>query len=182
MAFNYVGSLNGAQRNLVHVLLYNSETYEVGDCVKSYVQGYAQLPAAATPFLGIIHAIVDKNQQPIVQGTNTAGSTNSPATTSVTTGAANTTNETYWALVDTSCNSLYSAEVSGTLGTTSSSNLRGCRVDMNSAGTEYGQLLETTATRTVGTPANFYSHGLDPNDSTRLIVSIALSEMDSVDE
>jgi hypothetical protein len=182
MAFNYVGSINGAQRNLVHVCLYDSETYTVGDCVKTYVNGYAQLPAAATPFLGVIHAIVDKNQLPIVVGSNVAGTAASPATTSVTTAANNTTTKTYWALVDSSVNSLYSAEVSGTLGTTVSSTLRGCRVDIDSATTDYGRLLETTATRTIGTPANFYSHGLDPNNSSRLIVSIAISEMDSVDE
>jgi len=182
MAFNYVGSLNSSQRNLEHVLLYNSETYEVGDCVKSYVNGYAQLPAAATPFLGIIHAIVDANTNPIVVGSNTAGTANSPATTSVTTGSDNTTTETYWAMVDTSKHSIYSAEVSGTVGTTVNSELRGARIDMDSTNTDYGRLLETTATRTIGTPANFYSFGADPDDSTRLKVSIALSEYDSTDE
>ena len=132
MPLNYVGSVNGAQRNLVLRLLDNSETYTVGDCVKSYVSGYAENPAAATPFLGIIHAICDASSNPIVVGSNSAGTAASPATLAVTTAADNTTTETYWALIDTSRDSIYSAEVSGTLGTTNSSNLPGCRIDMNS--------------------------------------------------
>ena len=98
----------------------------------------------------------------------------------VTTGAANA--EGYYAFVDAGLDTVFSAEVSGTLGTTVSSTLRGARLDVNSAGNAEGQLLETTATRTIGTPANFYSLGLDPNDSTRLLVKISMSEMYGVQE
>jgi len=42
--------------------------------------------------------------------------------------------------------------------------------------------LETTATRTIGTPANFYSLGVDPLDSTRLMVTLGMSEMYGVQE
>ena len=176
MSLNYVGSRNGAQRNLVPVLIGNSKTVAVGEVIESYSTGYANNGAAAAPLKGVVHAIVDKNTLPFVQGTSTAGSTNSPDTSSVTTAADNTTTELYWAMVDTSKESKYSAEVSGTLGTTASSNLPYCRIDIDSANTDYGRLLETTATRTVATTANFYSHGVDPDDSTRLIVSLANSE------
>lgn len=180
MAFNYAGTEDGATRNLVPVLIKDSSTVAVGETIKTYVAGYGERPAAATPFLGIVHAIVTKDTLPHNKGAHTAGSVNTSDTSTVTTAADNTTTELYWAMVDTSTRSMYSAEVSGTLGTTNNSDLRGARIDMDSANTDYGRLLETTATRTVATAANFYSHGTDTNDSTRLIVTIALSEEDSV--
>jgi len=176
MSLKYVGSRNGAQRNLEPALLYNSITVEVGDVVEVYTNGYATNGAAATPVKGIVHAITDTKLLPPEVSSNTPGTASSPATLTVTTAADNTTTKAYYVLVDTSKDSLYSAEVSGTLGTTGSSTLPGCRIDIDSANTDYGRLLETTATRTVATTANFYSHGVDSNDSTRLIVSIASSE------
>jgi len=187
MALNYIGSRHGAQRNLDIVLLNNSTTFTVGDVTELYTNGYLTNGAAAVPIKGVIHSFIEggysaKPSLPEVKGTHTAGSTNTSDVSSVTTAADNTTTEKYWAFVDTSRNSLYSAEVNGTLGTTNNSNLPGTKIDVDSANSDYGRVLETTATRTVGTPANFYSHGLDPEDSTRLIVSIALSEEDSVYE
>ena len=82
-------------------------------------------------------------------------------------------------MVDTNQNSKYSAQVNGTLGTTASSNLPGCYIDVDSDNTTYTRLLESTAVRS-GFKGNFYSHGLDPNDSTRLIVSIHNSEKTAV--
>lgn len=182
MAFNYVGSINGAQRNLYAIVADDSEAIAVGGVVKSYTNGYAQVGVAATPILGITHAITTKGTLPPIKGESTAGSANTSDTATVTTAADNTTTEKYWVLVDTSRNSQYSVTVSGTIGTTATSGRPGCRIDVDSANTTYTQVLETTATRTVGTPANFYSWGVDPNDSARLIVSISLSELDSVDE
>ena len=170
---------NGGPLNTAFVLLGNSQTFAVGDVVKSYTNGVADNGAAALPILGIIQSIVGANGQPVVQGDPTAGSTNTSDVSSVTTGAANTT---YYAYVNTSKSDIYSAEVNGTIGTTVNSDKRGAQIDVDSANTDYGRVLETTATRTVGTPANFYSHGTDPEDSTRLLVSIALSELDSVYE
>ena len=188
MALNYVGSRNGAARNLETIVIEDSKTIAVGDVVKVYTDGYVSNGVAALPIKGVVHAIAEGGAGsnfatlPPIQGANVAGTANSPATTSIAAGATNTTTKKYWAVVDTSRNSLYSAEVSGTLGTTVNSDLPGVKIDVDSANTDYGRLLETTATRTVGTPANFYSHGVDPQDSTRLIVSIALSEEDSVYE
>jgi len=180
MALRYVGSRNGAQRNLVEVLLYNSITVAVGDAVEVYTNGSATNPTAAQPIKGIVHAITNGNTLPPVKGANVAGTAISPDTSSVTTAATNTTDLTYYAMIDTSVDSLYSAEVSGTIDTTNNSGDPGCKIDIDSANTDYGRLLETTATRTIGTPANFYSHGVDPQDSTRLIVSLAMPEEMSV--
>lgn len=182
MAFEYVSSINGAERNLETVLLFNSITVEVGDVVEVYTNGSATNGAAALPLFGFVHSFVDSTGNAITHGANTAGSQNSSSVDSVATAADNTTTGARLALVDTSVHSRYSSEVSGTLGTTASSNLRGARLDVDSANTDFGRLLETTATRTVGTPANFYSWGPDPKDTTRLIVSLAMSETHSVDE
>lgn len=182
MSLDLHGTINGAQRNLQKELLYNSITVAIGDVVERYTNGYATNGAAALPLYGVVHDIIDSVGNPIVTGASTAGSANSTKTSSVTTAADNTTTPVYYVLVDTANTTLYSAEVSGTLGTTNSSNLPGCRIDIDSANTDYGRLLETTATRTIGTPANFYSHGVDPDNSARLIVSLAMTEFDSVAE
>lgn len=170
----------GVGRKLFKIRLGDSQTYEVGDAVKVYVTGEADLAAAAYPLFGVIAGFVDANGVPLPDATVTAGTASGTSVRSVTTDASNS--DEYYALIDYSRDTIYSAEVSGTLGTTNDSDLPGCRVDINSAGAEYGQLLETTATRTVGTPANFYSFGTDPEDSTRLMVTIAMSEIEGVKE
>jgi len=165
-------------------LLDDSKTLGVGYVVNSYeytddVIGY---PTAAQPILGVIESICDKYGNPIPVTTVTAGTAASTVITSVTTASDNTTTKTYWGRVDTSEDSIYSATVSGTLGTTGNSNKKGARLDVDSANTTYNQLLETTATRTISTPANFYSYGLDPQNSARLLVSMTMSETRSTME
>lgn len=177
MAFNYVGSRNGSGQTLTKpVVIKTSEVVAVGDAVETYSTGTVENGIAATPIKGILVAITTATGKPIVNSTHTAGTAHSPDTASVTADG------TQYGVIDTNINSLYSATVSGTIGTTNSSDKVGARLDVDSANTTYGQLLETTATRTVGTPANFYSHGVDPQDSTRLIVSLAIPEELSVFE
>ena len=171
MAFNYKGSRNGAQRNLTEpILIKTNEVVAVGDAVETYTTGTVENGTAALPIKGIVQSIVNADGLPFVSGEHTAGSTNTSDTQSVTGDG------TQYCIIDTSPDTLYSAEVNGTLGTTNSSDKLGCRLDVDSANTDYGRLLETTATRTVVTTANFYSHGVDPEDSTRLIVSLFNSE------
>jgi len=179
MAFNYVGSVNGAQRNLVLVLLADSLTFSVGEIVETYTTGYAVNALAAKPFLGVIHAITTEGSLPEIKGASTAGSANTSDTKTVTTAADNVSTKKYYALVDTSVHAIYSCPSNGTIGTTADSELPGARVDVDA---DEGQILENTATRTIGTPANFYIHGLDPNDAARSLVSIAMSEYTSVGE
>ncbi len=175
MAFNYVGSLNGSQKNLVGPILINgTDTVAVGEATEVYTNGKATNGVAAKPLKGVIHAITDADGVPQLTGSPVAGTAKTTAVTSITASGDD------YVFIDTSPHSLYSATVSGTLGTTADSDLVGCRIDVDSANTEYGQVLETTATRTIGTPANFYSHGTDPKDATRLIVSLAMPEEMSV--
>ena len=183
MSFLMKKSIGGVGRKLVHVLLDDSKTMSNGQVVMSYTQTDDVIThgVAALPILGIMIGIVDKYGNPSFSSDITAGTAASTTRLSVTTGSDNTTTKLYWGLVDTSNQTIYTATVSGTLGTTNESNKRGCKIDVDST-TSYTQLQETTATRTVGTPANFYSHGLDKDNSARLLVNIALNELDSVYE
>lgn len=170
-------TLHSGTPQLIQVLIKNSITINVGELVKAYVDGYATNGTAAVGNLGIVHGFCYKDGTPVNSVSSpTAGTAASPSVTQVVAASDNQTTQLYWALVDISRETTYSAQVNGTLGTTASSTLLGCRIDVDSAGTNYGRVLETTATRTNATDANFYSLGLDPQDSTRLIVSCAFSE------
>jgi hypothetical protein len=180
--FKHAGSIGGIGRKLQTIKLGNSQTFEIGDVIKTYSTGVADLGAAATPVLGVIVGFVQGSQGKIPAAPAVvAGTASGTQLRSILTDASNST--LYYAIVDISKDTLYSADVDGTIGTTNDSDLRGCWIDINSAGTEYGELLETTASRTAHSAAagmcNCYSHGLDPNDSARLIVSIANSELDT---
>ena len=180
MSFIYFKTSGGNRQDIHHKKLANSITANVGDVYKSYDQdtNLATYGAAATPILGILQEIVDSNYNPIVSSTVTAGTAKSSRVTSQATG----TGGTYYAMIDASRFSKFSATVSGTLGTTNESDYAGARLDVDSSNTSYGQLLETTATRTIGTPANFYSHGTDVRNTARLVVSISMSELEGVKE
>lgn len=158
------------------VKLGDSQTVEVGDFVEVYQNGVATLATAAQPILGAIKSICDSKGLPISTATRAAGSVDVSGITSV----ATSTGGTYYAWVEQDEETVYSVPVSGTLGTTTSSNLEGGKIDVDSANTEYGQLLETTHTRTISTPANFYSLGVDPKNSSNLLVKVAMSERRSV--
>jgi hypothetical protein len=127
--------------------------------------------------LGVIQAITDEHGAPIVNEAVTAGTAAGVDTNSVDTDASNSDN--YHALVDISKDTVYSAEVNGTLGTTNDSDKVGAKIDVDSSNSDQGRVLESTATRTVATTANFYSLGKDPEDDERLMVKIANSELEA---
>ena len=176
MALKFKRSIGGTGRKLEKVLLGSSLAFAVGDLVETMSTGVALRGEAGKPVLGVIASICDKDGLPFKSTNPVAGTASGTDTTSKTTGAANTT---YYAMVDISRDTVYSADCNGTPGTTNDSNLRGCRIDIDSAGSSFGQVLQTTATRTEGTEANFYCHGVDPDDSGNILVSIALSELNA---
>ena len=172
----YKRTIGGVGRKLEQVLLGSSLAFAVGDLVETMTTGVALRGEAGKPVLGVIASICDANGLPFKSSNPVAGTASGTDTRSVTTGAANAT---YYAMVDVSNTSVYSADVTGTVGVTVDSELRGCRMDIDSSGSEFGKLLETTGTRTEGTEANFYCHGVDPADSGNICVSIALSELNA---
>jgi hypothetical protein len=173
MALKHKRSVGGVGRKLEKVLLGSSLAFAVGDAVEVLTTGVALRATAANPVFGIIDSICDADGLPFKSTNPVAGTASGTDTRSITTGAANTT---YYAMVDVSPDSIYSAAVNGTMGTTTDSDLIGGYIDIDSAGSSFGQVLETTHTRTKGVEANFYCWGADPDDSTRILVSIAMPE------
>lgn len=186
MSFNSKGSTGGNRSHLIFKKLADSLTFVVGGVVKGYDQDENEVAhgVAAQPILGVLNDISDSNGNPIVDSTITAGTAKSSKLSSIATG----TSDTYYGYIEASRFVKFSALISGTLGTTNQSDFAGARIDVDSSNTTYTQLLETTATRTIGTPANFYSHGIDPGGasqalaSANLLVSMAMSELEGTKE
>jgi len=178
--FTYTHSTGGNRQHIVPRQLGNSITAAIGMCMKTYDQdgGKATYGVAAQPILGILHQITDASYNPIVNATHTPGT----AKRSIVASQATGTGGTYYCFIDASRFSRFATTVSGTLGTTNYSDDPDCRIDVNSANTTYTEVLETTATRTIGTPANFYSHGKDKMNTSLLSLSIAMSQLEGVKE
>jgi len=144
----------------------------------SYTTGFCPKAVAAGPILGIIIGFENANGQLIQPSQASKGTTAFTADIETVTAAAdNQTNAQQVAVICCDPYTRWSAQVNGTLGSTNSSNLPGCRIDVDSANTNYGRVLESTATRTETTVANLYGWGADPDNSARLLVSICDSEL-----
>lgn len=168
---------------LTRRIMTNSLTFYVGECVLSYSAGVAAKGLAGAPILGVIVGFENADGSPIRPTQVTKGTT--AYNGSVEQHTADSDNQTVAKRLAVICfdqTVLFSAEVSGTIGTTGTSDLPGAGIDIDSANTNYRRLLETTATRTAATITNFVtganSQGTsyDPDDSTRLLVRINCSE------
>ena len=169
MSFKYKGNLNGGHnRTLIKVFLGSQSTFRVGDVVT--------LPAAVTEdvfqatagirVMGVIAAVItDGGVSPSSDGCSGAfvNKYYTPATNYSTTKIS--------ALIDIDPNSLYSADLDDTIGTTTGSNKKFYMFDVVGAttGTTASKLDENTASATSG---QFFSFGLDTDDTNRVIVKI----------
>ena len=168
MAFKYKGSLDGGSRTLVKVILDDSTKFHVGDVLTSSgtTDNAGILATSGVRVLGVIAGIVDANGMPPADD----GASGTYVDT-YTTASTNTTAKYVAALVDVNVNSLYSESTGGTLGTTTGSNKALYMLDVNSVSTgcAASTLTETSASASSG---QFFSLGLDPEDSARIIVKI----------
>lgn len=165
MAFKYVRTGNGVTHpSTVPVLIKNSATIQIGDMVRSYVAGVAEVSIAAKPILGVVVGVVDSMGLPVDPDSGTLDT--------YTVASDNQTVGLKKAIVMTSKDAIFSGDVDGTIGTTNTSNLRGCTFDL----TDENSIAETSALR--NSTGQLYGHGTDPEDSTRLLVSIMESELD----
>ena len=164
--------------NIRTVVIAASQTVYVGSAVYARTGGYA-IPAGSTAMaalLGVVVDIVDKNGNSVfgslakVPNTTVSGT---PDSGYVTTAASNTTTDKIAVKVDISPMTRYSVSVTGTIGTTTTSDV-GIGW-MQSA--DDRNVDETTHTRTITTGGTWFNWGTDPADSTRLIVSLAASEV-----
>jgi hypothetical protein len=174
--FKYVRSIGGVGRKLERVLLASSTAFKVGDVIETQTTGVGLPVAAAKPALGVILDFCDAKGLPLRESAIVAGTAGGNSVQSLTTGGSNVS---IFANVDISSFTVYSADVTGTIGTTATSGKRGIKINIDSAGTKYGFVLESTATRTPATITNFTSLGVDPQDATRLLVVIANSELEN---
>lgn len=177
MAFNAFGpgtSVDHAE--LLEWIIDDSKTISVGDAVKlDTTSGYVSNATAGAPMLGIVVGFTNSVGGTLPGGTYVAGTATASDVVTVVATATNTTTDKKMAIIETSTKKKWSAAVNGTVGTTVHSNLIGAGIDVDSANTNYARVLESTATRTAATVTNFMGWGVDPNDSTRIIVSIASS-------
>ncbi|MDP1729386.1 MAG: hypothetical protein Q8L27_04240 [archaeon] len=155
----------------------NSDTIYMGQPVKTR-NGNIEIIAAGDAMSGVVVDIVDKNGNSIfgslaVKGLATVSG--SPDSGYVTVGATNETVDLIAAKIDMSPFTIYSASVTGTMNTTNASNKKGGWVDGVVASSQVS-INETTNTLTVGTAGQFKNWGVDPDDSSRMLVSIAESE------
>lgn len=157
---------------IVPVIIADSNTIALGDAVK-LSSGFAVRATAGVQLLGIAVGFTKNEGTPLDPQSYVAGSATSSDVTTVTAAANNTTVGFKKVLVDISIEKVWSADVTGVIGTTVNSDRIGYRIDVDSAGGKYGNVLESTATRTEATVANFFGYGVDPADSTRLLVSLS---------
>ncbi len=174
MAFSYKKSLRGNSTPVLQtVIIDNSDDIEVGDMVKCYNAGNAEKATAGVPIFGVVHAIVDKYGnaiEPEKQSKAVMGSA-TEASGVVTVASDNETVDKISVVVDTSVDSIYSGTVDGTIGTTNSSEKLGAYMNL----TDENSIAENSAVR--NGQAQLYGWGTDPDDSTKLLVSIVESEL-----
>lgn len=164
--FKKIGSLadfNGPV--LVDRILTNSITVAVMDSVKT-ASGFAALGTAGARVLGHVESLVGADGLTPVKDGSYLG--NFASTYAV--ASNNQTVAQVRARVDVSFNSLYSAELDAAAGTTTGSNLAGKTFDLVDEDTlDESTVLESTA--------QYYSHGLDRNNTAQVVVNVLESEV-----
>jgi hypothetical protein len=165
MAFKYKYSLNGSgARTFIKVLLPASKDIRIGDPLTTAASGGTAKATVGVRVLGIVAAIIHDNGKSV-----TTDGCGGAFVSTYRTASTNLTVEKVSALIDVSTDSVYSAAVDDTLGTTTGSNQPFYMMDIDTGDEIVGQLNETTASLTSG---QFFSLGVDPDDTTRVLVKI----------
>lgn len=150
---------------LVDRIITNSVTIAVGDSVKT-ASGFAALGTTGARVLGHVESLIGKDGlTPVKDGTYLGN-----IGEAYTVESDNQTDKEIRARVDVDTASLYSAELDAAVGTTTGSNLAGKTFDL----VDEDALDESTVAETT---AQYYSHGLDINETTRVVVNVLESEV-----
>lgn len=164
MAFSPIGSLVPYGGPVLRSeILANSITVTVQDSLK-WVSGFATLGTAGVSVLGHVNGI-RTNLGVGMQSTGAAGAAFGSFVGTFLTASDNQTVAKNRAEIDISQHTLYSAEVSAAIGTTTGSNLAGYSMDLSDANT----LDESTA---VTTTAQYRTWGVDPRNTAQAMVTI----------
>ncbi len=166
---------------LVERILTNSITVEIGDSVRT-VSGFGALGSAGNRVLGHVESLVGQDGlSPVKDGTFLGN-----VGAAFTTASNNQTVAQVKARIDVDKNSLYSADLSAAIGTTSTAGGSGAAGKVFALSDEEtlneSTYAETLFTLVEGTPntitwRQYYSHGVDRNVSTRVVVNVAYSEV-----
>ena len=150
---------------LVDRILTNSIKVAVGDSVRT-LAGFAALGVAAARVLGHVESLIGADGLTPVKDGSYLGNIGE----AYAVAANNQTVAQVRARIDIDTLSTYSADVSAALGTTAGSNLAGKNFNLTNEETiNEASVLETLL--------QYYSHGVDRNDSTNLIVYVLRSEV-----
>ena len=149
-------------------IIANSITIAVNDSVKA-ASGFIALGTAGALVWGHVMGLGTKDGMPL----NTTGVAGAAIGSFVGTFASGSDNQTVAkdkAIMDVSKFTLYSAELSAAIGTTTGSNLIGYRMDL----TDEDTLDESTA---VTTTAQYGTHGVDPVTTANAVVNVYESQV-----
>lgn len=158
---------------LKSVILKNSEVTVIGDAIKyttgaAGTGGFATAASTTGVILGHVVAHTTNLLVPVLS-TGAAGATFGSYVGSYTAASNNQTVNMDRVQLDISKNTVWSNATSGTLGTTTGSNVAGYHFNLSDKST----LDETSA---VTTSAQYQSLGVDPNASTLVNVNIYTSQ------
>jgi len=174
MSFSYAKTLRGNSAPVLKtVIIDNDDDIAIGDMVKVFNAGNAEKLSAGVAIFGVVHSVVDKYGNSLTPQLTTKATQGSATIASgvVTVASDNETVDKISVQVDVSQESIYSGDVTGTIGTTNSSEKVGAAFNVDSEST----IDETSSVR--NGQAQLYGWGTDPADSTRLLVSILESEL-----
>ena len=170
MAFQKIGSLDGHGAPVLRrEIITNSVVTTVLDSVK-FASGFVALGTAGAAVLGHVMQI-GTNQGGV--GVSSSGATGAEIGSFLGTFTAASDNQTVAkvrAEIDVSQNTMYSGELSATIGTNTGSDLAGYRLDL----TDEDTLDESSAATSA---AQYATWGVDPRNSAQAVVSILESSV-----
>ena len=178
MAFKFKYNLLGTNGRMLRKYVLDASTdFQVGDVVAGGTGGEGfngEVITADTAhyhIVGVIEAIsTNKGVSPSTNGCSGA------FIDAFRTAANNETGDQISALVDISPFSVYSADLDDTIGTTTGSNRAFYYFNLDSGNANH-QLDEASAKAPTTGTGQFVSHGLDPEDTNNILVSINKSFM-----
>lgn len=159
----------GANAQIELKTIANSEVLRPGEAVRLASGNFVTCPAGSSVY-GVVQSIVGKNGE--VLRNNGAGADFDP-TGDYTAASDNATVGLVKAQVLVNKDAIYSVSEDDTLGTTTGSGLAGYYMDHTS-----GALVLDESTAATSS-AQWVSHGVDPEDSTRVLVSIYEHQLDA---
>lgn len=145
----------------------NSQVLTVGDAVQ-LTSGFVVPGGTTGAILGIVVDIINDNGTPMITDGTTGAALGSYRGT-YTAASDNQTVAKVKAIVNLSTEAMYSVNLDANPGTTSGSNLVGAQFNLADE-----DVLDESTVSTPGT--QFKSFGVDPDDSTRVIVKILTGE------